>query len=56
MWEAETKAAWELEYKKYLSTRKGSEMLRCGDLCRPNDIDVISLGSDVVEDLPNWSK
>jgi hypothetical protein len=53
MWEADTMATWELEYKKYLSTRKGSRMLKCGDLRQLNDLDVNNLGSNVVEDLSN---
>lgn len=57
MWEAETKTAWELEYKNYLSNRKGSEMLKCGDLRQQlNDLDMNSSASNIVEDLSTWSR
>jgi hypothetical protein len=57
MWEAETKRAWELEYKNYLSKRKGSEMLNCGDLRQQlNDQDMNSSASNIAEDLSTWSR
>jgi hypothetical protein len=57
MWEAETKTAWELEYKNYLSNSKGSEMLKCGDLRQQlNYLDMNSSASNIVEDLSTWSR
>ena len=51
MWEAPTKDAWELEYKKYLSNRKGVAMIEYGDLRRMNDRDVSESPGEVVKDL-----
>jgi hypothetical protein len=56
MWEAESRSAWEDEYKKYLSNMKGGRMFQCGDLRQMRLIEVSSLGGDVVDGLSAWSK
>ncbi|PVH83418.1 hypothetical protein DL98DRAFT_513301, partial [Cadophora sp. DSE1049] len=55
MWEAETSAAWDFEYTRYLSSRKGTEMLRFGDLRKSSHLDVKDLDKNMVLDLSNWA-
>lgn len=55
MWEAETSASWEVEYTRYLSSRKGPEMLRFGDLRKSSHLDVEDLDKNMVLDLANWA-
>lgn len=56
MWEAETASSWEVEYKEYLSTRKGKRMAKFGDLRRSSNLDVNSVDRDLKEDLASWAK
>ncbi len=56
MWEAETAAAWEVEYKRYLSTRKGKRMAKFGDLRRSSNLEVNTMENDLKEDLSSWAK
>ncbi|KAH7319331.1 Alpha/Beta hydrolase protein [Rhexocercosporidium sp. MPI-PUGE-AT-0058] len=55
MWEAETSRSWEVEYKRYLSSRQGTEMPRFGDLRKLSQLDAKDLDSGLVADLSNWA-
>lgn len=55
MWEAETPALWEIEYKRYLSNRQGMEMLRFGDLRKLSHLDAKELDRNLMLDLSNWA-
>jgi hypothetical protein len=56
LWEADTKAKWECEYKKYLSERKSSGLLVTRSLWESAKFDVSSVEADTLEDLSSWSK
>jgi hypothetical protein len=56
LWEAETRAAWEIEYKKHLSTRKGAGLLRTKWLRESAKAEVDGLKSGDIEDLSRWSE
>jgi hypothetical protein len=56
MWEADTSEKWELEYKNYLSRRKGQGMLKFCHLRElgPRKTDGVDEG--LVEDLVRWAE
>lgn len=54
LWEAETEAAWEKEYKQYLSTRSCAGLLTIGDLRRSNNLSVDEVDKDLIDDLSRW--
>lgn len=56
LWEADTRAAWESEYKKHLLTRKGSSLLRTKWLRESPKSEIDGLKSDDLEDLSRWSE
>jgi hypothetical protein len=56
MWDAESKSAWEDEYKRYLSNIKGGRIFQCGDLRQLCRMEVSSLEHDTVAGLSAWSK
>ncbi len=56
LWEADTEAKWEYEYKKYLSERKGSGLLTTRSLWESAKLDVSSMEAENLEDLSSWSK
>ncbi len=54
MWQAESRIAWEAEYKNYLSERKGSQMLKFGMLKDSLRLEVCAVERDRVDDLELW--
>ena len=55
MWEAETSATWKVEYKRYLSSRKGTKIVRFGDLRVLSQLDARDLEKGLVADFSNWA-
>jgi hypothetical protein len=56
MWEAENRSAWEEEYKRYLRTRRGTEMLNYGHLRSAKETDLHPVERELFDDLSVWSK
>lgn len=56
VWQAETEAAWEKEYKRYLSTKNCGRILTVGDLRQSNNLDLNSLDTDIKGDLSEWAE
>lgn len=55
MWEADTADSWKSEYTQYLSGRKGTGMLRFGNLRKWSHLDVKDLDENMVSDLATWA-
>ncbi|KUJ24333.1 uncharacterized protein LY89DRAFT_18568 [Mollisia scopiformis] len=56
MFLAQTASSWEDEYKKYLSSRNGSEMPTVGNLRKMFRTETNDWQNDLVKDLSGWSK
>jgi len=54
-WNAETKGEWNKEYLKYISTRPSHGLLIIADWRLSKQVDMVSLGYEMIADLSSWS-